>query len=105
MRTYQDRDGTEWRVWAVTPVTRMYIERREDDIGPPPPTGGNDEGRDRRLGDLQAGWLAFESVSEKRRFYPVPTDWQSCPDERLDLIRRAAQPVTRRLEVEDPLAE
>lgn len=104
MRTYRDREGTEWRVWAVTPATRMYVERRAEDVGPPPPPE-HEEARDRRVGDVQAGWLAFESEAEKRRFYPVPPDWETMPEARLDLLRRAGQPVTRRLEVEDPLPE
>lgn len=42
------------------------------------------------------GWLAFESLSEKRRLAPVPSGWASFSATRLELLCRTAQPVSKR---------
>lgn len=42
-------------------------------------------------------WLAFQNDddSERRRLYPVPPNWADLGDERLDLLRRMAEFVSR----------
>ena len=43
------------------------------------------------------GWLAFESASEKRRLIaPYPTHWFEYDLAQLEMLSRAAQPVTRK---------
>ena len=103
MRIFRDRDGTEWRAWEVKPITRVYVDRRVEDLGAPAQPGDPDaEAVERRRGDVQSGWVAFECGSELRRLYPVPSGWEGLPEERLDLLRRIALPVYRRLD-EDPV--
>jgi hypothetical protein len=57
-------DGTEWTVWNVVPSleTRVHLPLA-------PATG--------------AGWLCFQSATEKRRITPVPPGWEDWPDEEL----------------------
>ena len=99
MRIFHDGDGIEWRAWEVKPITRVYLERRVEDRGPPADAGDPDaEPAERRRGDLQAGWVAFESARELRRLYPIPPEWEGLPEERLDLLRRVATQVYRRLD-------
>jgi hypothetical protein len=42
-----------------------------------------------------AEWLAFqnEDGSERRRLLEIPEGWETLPDDRLDLVRRMAEPV------------
>ena len=40
--------------------------------------------------DLLGGWLCFESATEKRRLPPIPRNWESASEERLNLLCRVA---------------
>ena len=80
VREYTDRRGVEWRVWDVTPAHMHPATRTED-----------------YMGNLQDGWLVFESTGEKRRLEaPYPGDWTSFPIPRLEELCRRAVPVARR---------
>jgi hypothetical protein len=48
------------------------------------------------MGDLQDGWLAFESADSRRRLAPYPARWISVSLEELEELCRCAQPVIRR---------
>jgi hypothetical protein len=76
VRTYTDPEGTVWMVYLVA-------------------AGG---GTSPRLlpAEYQGGWLCFEAADSKRRLAPVPADWESCPESKLDLYRAAAASVQRR---------
>ena len=99
MRTFVDGDGREWQVWKVTPESRLFIERRRTNrrrtAADVAPEEEQREELDRRRGDIQQGWLCFGCDTERRRLYPVPPEWESCSDERLDLLRRVARKVAR----------
>jgi hypothetical protein len=71
-REFTDSKGTRWMVWST------------------PPSQGSVLG-----GDMQKGWLTFESDGERRRLVPVPRDWEQAAPDRMELYCRAAQPVTR----------
>ena len=45
--------------------------------------------------DWKDGWLTFESEGEKRRLAPIPKGWEAFSPERLDLLRRMAEPAPR----------
>lgn len=96
MRTFLDRDGVEWQVWQVVPDSRLLLDRRIMDSGRPLPPEADDAMRarlERRRGDLRNGWLCFLHGDERRRLYPVPADWESYSEARLELLWRAAAEV------------
>ena len=99
MRTYTDPAGIEWRVWKVVPEFRIYVERRQGERrgGASDRYSGEERRREqeRRRADIQAGWLCFDSDAERRRLFPVPPDWETCSEERLELFRRVAKLVLR----------
>jgi hypothetical protein len=67
IREFYDADGVCWQVWATTP-TRGNVRPQ-----------------------FAAGWLAFESVDERRRLAPVPEAWGDADDGALrGLLARAA---------------
>lgn len=80
VREFTDSKGVEWRVWDVRPE-HMHPATRTEDF----------------LSNLQDGWLAFESASEKRRLEaPYPGDWTSCRIPELEALCRRAKAVIRR---------
>ena len=70
IRTFRASDGTRWTVWLV----------RSGSMGSVPGT--------------PAEWLAFQNDegTERRRLMEIPPDWAELPDERMDLLRRIAEP-------------
>jgi hypothetical protein len=72
LRTFTDRDGNLWNAWQVVPngSSASYPNR------------------------YRAGWVCFERVGGGGRcrlpIAEMPAAWDALPDERLDLIRRAA---------------
>ena len=77
MREYIDREGVSWTAWSVMPggVGEAHLSE-----------------------DLCRGWLCFQSAAgEKWRLFPIPTGWEEHSDAELDILRRAAEPVRRRV--------
>jgi hypothetical protein len=75
---FTDARGERWRVWNVSPSAL----RRSEYLG----------------AEYRAGWLCFESESsgERRRLASAPDDWTALAPARLELLLKAAAPVTRR---------
>jgi hypothetical protein len=71
-RDFTDSKGVHWLVWSTTPGPGSVL-----------------------AGDMQKGWLTFESDDERRRLVPIPRDWEQAPPDRMELYLRAAQPVSR----------
>jgi hypothetical protein len=100
MRSFQDHRGDEWTVWTVRPQPGTSLERRRAQRRAsegPQADAERRTGRDRRSllqGNIDEGWLCFQSADEKRRLCPIPSDWESCTVERLRLYHRAASQVT-----------
>jgi hypothetical protein len=71
LRTFVASDGRTWTAWLVQTGTVAAV--------PGTPTE----------------WLAFQSEdgTERRRLLEIPEGWDSLSDERLDLVRRMADPV------------
>ena len=106
-RSFVDSDGRRWDAWDVYPVVdRRAVERRQQAAA----RGRLVErraGTDRRvrkharaplLGtDYGAGWLCFESGTDRRRHAPIPADWSTWDDGRLEACCRRAVRVVRRL--------
>jgi hypothetical protein len=77
-RAYRDSAGVEWLIWHVTPG--QHTRRAGRSVSALPD-------------ELADGWLCFESTVGKRRFYPVPPDWETLADDKLEILCRAAVPV------------
>jgi hypothetical protein len=76
-REFVDSSGQSWRVWSTVPSTGSRL------------TGGFDQ-----------GWLTFERIDADRglplrRLVPIPPDWETAPDDRLDLMCHSADEVAR----------
>jgi hypothetical protein len=76
-REFVDSSGQSWRVWSTVPSTGSRLR------------GGFDQ-----------GWLTFERINAEahmplRRLVPIPPDWESAPDDRLELMCRSAEEVAR----------
>lgn len=80
MREFTDSGNVEWRVWDVTPAHLHPVTRGED-----------------YLGNLQDGWLAFQSEYENRRLEaPYPANWETFSLAQLEELCHLATPVTKR---------
>lgn len=76
-REFVDSAGESWRVWSTVPSAGSRLR------------GGFDQ-----------GWLTFERTNADRnqplrRLVPIPADWESAPDDRLELMCRSAEEVAR----------
>ena len=106
-RSFVDRDGRRWDAWDVYPAgDRRTLDRRRT-------TADDRRLVERRLGgerrrramarapllgtDYGTGWLCFESGADRRRHAPVPADWTSWDDARLEACCRDATRVIRRV--------
>jgi hypothetical protein len=74
--TFTDTTGTSWEVFQV-----RRASAKEGAVTP---------GR-------EAGWLAFSSGFERRRFAPVPDGWEQLPVPALEQLCREARPVQPRI--------
>lgn len=68
-RTFQDSEGTEWLMYDCAP--RADLKR-----------GFAQE--------YQAGWLCFQSASEKRRLVKYPPEWESYSGRQLEELCEVA---------------
>jgi hypothetical protein len=73
LRTFTGPDGQQWNAWHVWP-------------------NGAGAGFHERFRD---GWVCFERVGGGRRCRiptgELPSEWESLPDQRLELLRRLAE--------------
>lgn len=79
-RAFIDRSGVEWLIWHVRPGQHT----------------GRDSHRSTLPDELAEGWLCLESPVGKRRFYPVPPDWESIPDDKFEVLLHASISVSPR---------
>ena len=81
VREFLDRNGTTWRVWAVT-QEQLHPERLAAD----------------RMGDYRDGWLAFEcgDGTERRRLPHYPPNWRRLSNLDLEGLLDRAEAVRRR---------
>jgi hypothetical protein len=94
-REFVDSCRIKWAVWYVA---ASRSERRERETRRNAQRANGDRRRresyPRRMrvnAPMSAGWLCFESASQKRRLAPVPRSWQRMSDRRLEeLCARAA---------------
>ncbi len=72
-REFTDPAGVVWRVWDTYPSSASNVRSV-----------------------YAAGWLGFESSTERRRLHPVPGGWADAEDDALLAWLRAAVPVKAR---------
>jgi hypothetical protein len=104
LRTFRSAAGVVWHVWSVIPGIRQDEERRRgyDRRSPDPVLAYNGQerrtSRDRRSTsrlfgpEMAAGWLAFESPTERRRLVPIPAGWDAFSDAELERLCERARP-------------
>jgi Fe-S-cluster formation regulator IscX/YfhJ len=93
LREFNDKSGVAWRVWDVNP-----------DAWPQKVQFADLDRRSTRL----PGWLCFESQSERRRFSPIPEDWESLDDHALSKLCERAEvvpPLAKRLDFTEPSSQ
>jgi len=91
-RQIQDANGSTWDVWDVIPndvldgtsYDRRRGERAADDSVRPGLS---------LQPELEAGWLCFQTGSERRRFAPIPPGWFDLPEPVLRVMLETAAPV------------
>ena len=105
-RSFVDRDGRRWDAWDVYPVgDRRTLERRQFvERGRLVERRHGGERRRRTMAraplmgtDYGTGWLCFESGDDRRRHAPIPRDWTTWDDARLEACCRDATRVIRRV--------
>jgi hypothetical protein len=80
VREFTDSKDVDWQVWDVTPAHLHPVTRGED-----------------YMGNLQDGWLAFQSGNDRRRLAaPYPADWITLPLAELEELLRRSAPIVRR---------
>lgn len=106
LRTFLSSKGVLWHVWSVIPGSRQEDERRRGYERRSPDPVLAYKGPERRAGAdrrrratlfsaaLAAGWLTFESPTERRRLMPIPPGWDASSDARLEQLCNQAQPVS-----------
>jgi hypothetical protein len=72
-REFTDQAGVVWRAWDTYPSSASNVRSV-----------------------YAAGWLGFESTSERRRLHPVPDGWAEAEDDALCAWLGAAVPVKAR---------
>ena len=98
-RVFRDSSGRRWDVWNVKP---SVFERRRDVAPAIPPA---EERRRRHQARMKVsaewvnGWLAFQTLGEKRRLADYPRDWMEVGDDALEQLcdRAIVVGVPRRL--------
>jgi hypothetical protein len=102
-RKIKDDDGRWWDVWEVYPAA---VERRMSGEFPAvkqdghPERDGRPSGERRREvrllvpAELQHGWLAFQSGTDRRRVVPVPDNWSTLNDDALVRLLEGADRVS-----------
>ena len=67
-RSFTDASGIRWEVWDVHPSLSV---------------DGVSAAGSLLSEEAAGGWLAFQSATEKRRFYAPPEGWDEFTDEQL----------------------
>jgi len=106
-RTFVDSNGSYWQVWDSQP-SRVERRLRGSDRRNHKPFAWNGAerraGLDRRQTEQRritlsagygAGWLTFESLEEKKRLIPIPSDWENVSQAELRALCEKARRVAK----------
>lgn len=92
-REFLDPDGLVWNVWDVVPTLvdgLLETDRRAARAPESRPSHAPLEQ------SLSQGWLCFQHGEQKRRFAPIPDDWEQLPVQSLQTLLSAATHVATR---------
>ena len=94
LREFTDWLGRDWLVWEVEPfaVERHVMDAPRLGAAADARESGSGKARMKRTLELTAGWLVFESASERRRLYPYPPQWATLADADLRELVHEASP-------------
>jgi hypothetical protein len=98
LRPFTDSRGEHWQVWDVVPqyVTGGGFPNAQRPAAMDCGDDANElRGAGGLTGEMEDGWLCFESSTEKRRLHPIPRGWEERSDEELEALCGAAEPVRR----------
>jgi hypothetical protein len=93
-RTFVDKDGSYWQAWDSQPTKverRTLADRRKPRLFPWRETERR-SGQDRRV---TSGWLTFESLTEKRRLLPIPSQWETMSQGELRALCEKAKRIAK----------
>ena len=92
-RVIVDTTGLKWEVWEVHPTLaeRRALEERRAAGRSTADRRKNVQQRPMVAEELQHGWLAFKSRSERRRRAPIPDNWETMSDAHLLAVLAHAQ--------------
>jgi hypothetical protein len=90
-RSFRDGEGREWDAWEVVPTAvERRLARPDQARWPKPERRRALETRVLVPDQLQKGWLAFQSGSERKRLAPIPSGWAELEEPDLAaLLKRA----------------
>jgi hypothetical protein len=105
-REFEDSDGTRWRVWEVVPPanTDEVLSRLPTSV-PENASAAIVERRNvqnERRALWTKGWLLFESVSQRKRLIPIPSNWNLATEAELDVMCGSARDVAGEAGSQDP---
>jgi hypothetical protein len=80
VRDFVDGEGVRWKVWPVVPEALQPKTQAED-----------------YLGEYEAGWLCFESASQRRRLPEYPENWEQLSEAELRALLHVAAVVPKRI--------
>ena len=106
-RTFTDSGGIDWQVWDIVPrLGERRVTSAPDRRVEVVPIAFADRRREERRvrqspratlrGVYSQGWLCFENDDEKRRLSPIPADWTTCDDARLEQYAHSGERVPGR---------
>jgi len=103
-RIFEDSKKKEWQVWDIVPklmerrgsspdrrvetAVIPFADRRRDER-----RLSNGTRRATLKGSYAQGWLCFDNGREKRRLTPIPSDWTTCDEARLEAYAAQARAV------------
>jgi hypothetical protein len=92
-RVFRDRHGVQWQAWEVHPTLaeRRVLRERRKEGRPSPDRRVRRTSRPVLREDLQHGWIAFQSATERRRRAPIPAAWESLSDAQLEEVLELAE--------------
>lgn len=105
-REFGDSNGTRWRVWEVVPPAKTdEVLSRLPTAAPQNASAEIIERRNvqnERRALWTKGWLLFESVSQRKRLIPIPSNWNVATEAELDAMCQSARDVTGEAPSQDP---